>query len=308
MPARTPGEKALSHALNGSSRQHTHLALALLLTGDSFRDSQWQHEVQSCGPAAMVMQQRTVSSHVQKLVQPLEAAAYQVHVIGLTYPCTNGRNETAALADMYRHGNPTRRVSITVTSRNNSLRYGHSISSAVQQLRSQRRVLNRAVSTVPNLKHVIFMRWDLAIVSTMPLRCLLDGEPVARNHGHVMGYTLVTGMGKVNFDWMLVVPYSHIHPLQHMMREDPESCCSSELCGLACSQCADHLNERVAARTKSALRLAPLPPRCAVSRPLLKKLAPGGPAGHVKCHPDHIAVRMGRRRHAVSTNPGPSPN
>ena len=220
------------------------LAMALLLTGDSFRNSHWQLDFRSCGDGTMDLQRQAARSHVDILIKPLEAAAYAVYVIGMTYQCSNQRNYTAALRDMYRRGNSERPVTIAVVPRNNTLVFGG-------QLRALQGTLNIAMKLPAQLEYVTFMRWDVAMMSApltpVELRCLFGGQPVARNYAHFSGYTTEEANRKVNIDWVLVVPKSLTHQLQRMMHEDPESCCSTEVCGPACSFCADALNRRVSA-------------------------------------------------------------
>lgn len=75
--------------------------VALLLRGDSFRNSHLQHSDGTCCDGSQHSQRAVAESHTQNLIPALERVGIEVDVAIFTYPCSNGRNWTRTLLPLW---------------------------------------------------------------------------------------------------------------------------------------------------------------------------------------------------------------
>ena len=90
-----PKDQAMT-AMQGEVRR-----VALLLRGDSFRNSHLQHSDGTCCDGSQHIQWSVAESHTQNLIPALERVGIEVDVVIATYPCSNGRNWTRTLLPLW---------------------------------------------------------------------------------------------------------------------------------------------------------------------------------------------------------------
>lgn len=222
--------------------------VAVLLTGDSFRNSKRQLEAGSCGQGSEEQQRVMSKAHVDNIVRPLQAAGYNVSLFGSTYRCPDGRDLTHLLRRWYFR--PAARLpdgaelsavelQLDTIERPPILFGGQGASYAAA---TRLAMLAAKQSAVP-YEQLLVLRFDLAPETGIGAwTCAFDAPAAARSSAHLHGLTSGQAAGLLNLDHVLAVPGGLAHCFRHLLLKEPERCCSTAPCGPACSFCANALN------------------------------------------------------------------